>query len=219
MAAKSREIEEEILNWVDRPDEELLKRLGESVIEQDTLGFQDITFEETDRNSNSKILSENWFERNFGKNVSKYDNIEIDNEIDLSIFIFENISSEFPRTANSLVSILCARKILRERPKREKLAQGKIPSTNSNLSDNEKSKLTIQFTSSANALAVGKMLCEAREAAGLTKVAVAEAMGTSESSVRRMEAGGRSPSIDTIQRYAEAVGLKAVVILEHPEAN
>jgi transcriptional regulator with XRE-family HTH domain len=53
-------------------------------------------------------------------------------------------------------------------------------------------------------------LLKARKEAGLTQAEVAERMGTKTSAVARLEAGGgnkkHSPSIATLQKYAEAVG-------------
>jgi transcriptional regulator with XRE-family HTH domain len=53
-------------------------------------------------------------------------------------------------------------------------------------------------------------LLKARKKAGLTQAEVAERMGTKTSAVARLEAGGgskqHSPSIVTLQKYAEAVG-------------
>jgi transcriptional regulator with XRE-family HTH domain len=53
-------------------------------------------------------------------------------------------------------------------------------------------------------------LLRARKEAGLTQAEVAERMGTKTSAVARLEAGGgsqkHSPSIATLEKYAEAVG-------------
>src|SRR5437899_3013106 len=53
---------------------------------------------------------------------------------------------------------------------------------------------------------INEML-KARARAGLTQDAVAERMGTTKSAVSRLEGIGKhAPSIDTLKRYAEAVG-------------
>lgn len=54
---------------------------------------------------------------------------------------------------------------------------------------------------------VAKELIAARASAGLTQDAVAQRMGTTKSAVSRLERSGmHTPSIGTLQRYAEAVG-------------
>ncbi len=77
------------------------------------------------------------------------------------------------------------------------------------------SQQTIQarFHSAADAKEIGKMLTQAREMKGLTKVAVAEQMDTSEGVIRSIELGKNSPKISTIERYAKVVGLKAEIHL------
>lgn len=54
----------------------------------------------------------------------------------------------------------------------------------------------------------------ARSRAGLTQEQVAARMGTTQSTVARLESGKRPPSLRTVQRYAQAVGARAVVRLE-----
>ena len=56
-------------------------------------------------------------------------------------------------------------------------------------------------------------LLKARQDAGLTQAQVAERMGTTQSVVARLESGRRAPSMRTVQRYAQAVGARAVVHL------
>lgn len=56
-------------------------------------------------------------------------------------------------------------------------------------------------------------LITARLKAGLTQAQIAEKMGTTQSTIARLE-GGRAPSWKTIQRYAKAVGAKAVMRVE-----
>lgn len=60
-------------------------------------------------------------------------------------------------------------------------------------------------------------LLKARQEAGLTQAEVAERMGTKTSAVARLEAGGgsrqHSPSIATLQKYAEAVGCRLEIHL------
>jgi ribosome-binding protein aMBF1 (putative translation factor) len=60
-------------------------------------------------------------------------------------------------------------------------------------------------------------ILNARHAAGLTQAQVAERMGTKASAVARLESalvsGKHSPSIDTLRKYAAAVGKKLKVHL------
>lgn len=57
-------------------------------------------------------------------------------------------------------------------------------------------------------------LVAARASAGLTQAEVASRMGTTQSTVARLESGKRPPSLRTVQRYAQAVGCRAVVRIE-----
>ncbi len=60
-------------------------------------------------------------------------------------------------------------------------------------------------------------LLRARKESGLTQAEVAEKMGTKTSAIARLEAGGgskrHSPSIATLQKYAEAVGCELEIRL------
>lgn len=56
-------------------------------------------------------------------------------------------------------------------------------------------------------------LLNARLSAGLTQAVVAERMETKAPAVARLESGGHSPSIDTLRKYARAVGCKLEVKL------
>jgi DNA-binding XRE family transcriptional regulator len=57
-------------------------------------------------------------------------------------------------------------------------------------------------------------LITARTQAGLTQSDVAQRMGTTQSVIARLESGKRAPSMRTVQRYAQAVGARAVVRIE-----
>ncbi len=60
---------------------------------------------------------------------------------------------------------------------------------------------------------VSQML-KARTRAGLTQDAVAEKMGTTKSAISRLESAGKhAPSLETLKRYAEAVGCELQVKL------
>lgn len=55
-------------------------------------------------------------------------------------------------------------------------------------------------------------LLRARMRAGLTQEQVARSMGTSNSAISRLEAGGKhSPSVATLQKYAKAVGCEVEI--------
>lgn len=60
-------------------------------------------------------------------------------------------------------------------------------------------------------------LLRARHSAGLTQSEVADHMGTKAPAVARLEAGGgrkgHSPSVSTLERYAEAVGCRLEIKL------
>ena len=62
---------------------------------------------------------------------------------------------------------------------------------------------------------MARELIAARTQAGLTQADVAERMGTTQSTVARLEGGKAAPSLRSLQRYAQAVGRRAVVHLEH----
>lgn len=74
------------------------------------------------------------------------------------------------------------------------------------------------FTEAYDALeleySVIQQLLKARTRAGLTQDAVAERMGTTKSAVSRLEGAGKhTPSLGTLQRYAQAVGCELRVKL------
>ncbi|MEK6320906.1 MAG: helix-turn-helix transcriptional regulator [Acidobacteriota bacterium] len=81
-----------------------------------------------------------------------------------------------------------------------------------------KAKRRNGFQEAYQALAVeyevaGEMLA-ARARAGLTQEAVATRMGTSKSAVSRLESAGKhAPSLNSLKKYAEAVGCKIEIRL------
>jgi DNA-binding XRE family transcriptional regulator len=80
------------------------------------------------------------------------------------------------------------------------------------------------FSEAYDALALeyqvaGQML-KARARAGLTQDAVAERMGTTKSAISRLESAGKhAPSLDTLKRYASAVGCELQVKLVRTKAR
>ena len=61
---------------------------------------------------------------------------------------------------------------------------------------------------------LASQLIEARSRAGLTQAEVAERMGTSQSTVARLESGAAKPSLSTLRRYAKATGTTVRIKLE-----
>lgn len=54
-------------------------------------------------------------------------------------------------------------------------------------------------------------MLRARAEAGLTQEALAERMGTTQSAVARLEGGRVSPTVETLRKYAKAVGKRLKV--------
>ncbi len=71
------------------------------------------------------------------------------------------------------------------------------------------------YDAQAEEFALARELIAARTQAGLTQADVAERMGTTQSTVARLEGGKAAPSLRSLQRYARAVGCRAVVHLQH----
>jgi predicted transcriptional regulator len=59
-------------------------------------------------------------------------------------------------------------------------------------------------------------LVSARAKANLSQAEVARRIGTTQSAIARLEGGGVSPSISTLQRYAEATGMRLEINLIQP---
>lgn len=71
-----------------------------------------------------------------------------------------------------------------------------------------------EYDAMAGEFEIARELVAARSRAGLTQGEVAERMGTTQSVVARLESGRSAPSMRTVQRYAQAVGARAVVRIE-----
>ena len=71
------------------------------------------------------------------------------------------------------------------------------------------------YDAQADEFAMARELIAARTQAGLTQADVAERMGTTQSTVARLEGGTAAPALRSRHRYAHAVGCRAVVRLEH----
>lgn len=75
-------------------------------------------------------------------------------------------------------------------------------------------EVKVAYDALAGEYALARELLSARAAAGLTQAEVAERMQTKAPAIARLEAGGKhSPSIQTLRRYAEAVGCELEVRL------
>ncbi len=61
--------------------------------------------------------------------------------------------------------------------------------------------------------ALARELILARSRAGLSQAEVAQRMGTTQSTVARLEGGRAKPTLLTVERYARATGNRAVVRL------
>ena len=72
-----------------------------------------------------------------------------------------------------------------------------------------------EYDSIADEFGMAHELIAARARMGLTQADVAQRMCTTQSAVARLESGKRAPSLRSVQRYAQAIGLRAVVRLEH----
>lgn len=57
----------------------------------------------------------------------------------------------------------------------------------------------------------------AREARGLSQSQLADRMGTQQSVIARLEAGGISPTLPTLKRVADALGMELTVGFDEPE--
>jgi len=63
---------------------------------------------------------------------------------------------------------------------------------------------------------VRKAMVAARRRAGFSQRELAARMRTSQSTIDRLERGGRSPNVNMLRRMAEATGSKLVIRLEGP---
>jgi len=61
---------------------------------------------------------------------------------------------------------------------------------------------------------VASTLIEARTRAKLSQSELAKKMGTSQSTIARLESGAARPSLSTLERFAKATGMKMRVVFE-----
>jgi transcriptional regulator with XRE-family HTH domain len=67
------------------------------------------------------------------------------------------------------------------------------------------------YEDEARITAFREMVWRLRTEAGLTQAELAERMGTTQSAIARMEAGGTRPTLDTLEKLAAAVGGDLIV--------
>jgi ribosome-binding protein aMBF1 (putative translation factor) len=70
-----------------------------------------------------------------------------------------------------------------------------------------------------SAYEIGRVVRELRESRGLSQRELAERMGTTQSVVGRLEAGGSRPTIVTLDRVAYALGLRLEVSFHDPSRS
>jgi transcriptional regulator with XRE-family HTH domain len=71
----------------------------------------------------------------------------------------------------------------------------------------------------ADEYAIAGALIEARKRAKLSQAQVAKKMGTSQSTIARLESGSAKPSFSTLERFAKATGMRVRVVFEPVEAS
>jgi transcriptional regulator with XRE-family HTH domain len=66
---------------------------------------------------------------------------------------------------------------------------------------------------------VASLLIEARTRAKLSQAQLAKKMGTSQSTIARLESGAAKPSLSTLERFAKATGMTMRVVFEPAKAS
>jgi ribosome-binding protein aMBF1 (putative translation factor) len=74
------------------------------------------------------------------------------------------------------------------------------------------------YNDARRAYQLGQEVRALREAMGLSQRELAERMGTTQSVIARLEGGGSRPSLTTLERIAEALGMTIEVHFKEPEA-
>ena len=67
------------------------------------------------------------------------------------------------------------------------------------------------YEDAALAFALAEQVRKIREDKGLSQVELAKAMGTTQSAIARLEAGGTSPTLPTLRKLANALGVELVL--------
>ena len=77
-----------------------------------------------------------------------------------------------------------------------------------------KKGFTEEYERLSEEFSLARELLRARAKAGMTQDQVAQSMGTTKSAISRLEAAGKhSPSVETLRRYAHAVGCEVQIRL------
>lgn len=71
-----------------------------------------------------------------------------------------------------------------------------------------------EYDSLEDEFTLATALIKARDAAHMTQEQVAQAMGTSQEAVARLESGRSRPSTRTLQRFAKATGMRLRISFE-----
>lgn len=71
-----------------------------------------------------------------------------------------------------------------------------------------------EYDSLEDEFTLATALIKARDAAHMTQEQVAQAMGTSQEAVARLESGKSQPSTRTLQRFAKATGMRLRISFE-----
>jgi len=69
----------------------------------------------------------------------------------------------------------------------------------------------VAYEDEARITAFRELVYRLRTEAGLTQTDLANRMGTTQSAIARMEAGGARPTLETLEKLASAVGAELVV--------
>ena len=69
------------------------------------------------------------------------------------------------------------------------------------------------YRDARDAFALAERLRAARERSGMTQAELASRIGSTQPAIARLEAGGVTPSLETLRRIAAALGLELVVEL------
>ena len=76
-----------------------------------------------------------------------------------------------------------------------------------------------EYDSLEDEFTLATALIKARDAAHMTQEQVAQAMGTSQEAVARLESGKSLPSTRTLQRFAKATGMRLRISFEPQPAQ
>ena len=74
------------------------------------------------------------------------------------------------------------------------------------------------YESARAAYDLGRRVRDLRETQGISQRELADRMGTTQSVIARLEGGGSRPSLSTLERVAEAVGMVVDVQFREPAA-